>query len=126
MHPFFFGGAVRDQFLGRSPNDADVEIDCPIETFFNVCISAYGEANCDQSSSRPLGHVGVEDDSNLKNVDVASTNITFYAPISQLEYTVNSMAFDLNGNDVIIDLTGTGEMDVCNKRIRIPSSETIP
>ena len=87
-----------------------------------MCISAYGEINCGRSSSRPLGHVGVEDLNN-KNVDLASTSITFYVPISHLEYTANSMAFDFNDNNVIIDLTGTGEMDVCRKQIRIPSDD---
>ncbi len=121
-YPFFFGGSVRDQFLGRTPNDADIEIDCPIETFFNVCVSAYSEPNCGRASSRPVGHVGVLG-MNIENVDVASTTTTFYAPISHLEYTANSMAYDLNGNDVIIDLTGTGETDVCNTHIRIPSED---
>ena len=120
--PFFYGGAVRDQFLGAQPNDADVEIDCSIETFFNVCTSTWGEVNCGRSSSRPLGHVGIVH-SDLENVDVASTSITFYAPLSDLEYTANSLALDLNGLDVVIDLPGTGEMDVCNRCIRIPSDD---
>ena len=120
--PFFFGGAVRDQFLGASPRDADLEIDCSIERFFNVCISTWGEVNCGRSVSRPLGHIGLTD-SKLQNVDLASTDITFYASLSDLEYTANSMAYDLNGLNVLIDLPGTGEMDVCNKSIRIPSED---
>ena len=37
-------------------------------------------------------------------------------PLSSLEYTVNSLAYDLNNdNNIIIDLSGTGVDDVCNK-----------
>lgn len=119
--PFLFGGSVRDQFLGRIPKDADVQIDCPIETFFNVCVSAYGKINCGGASL--VGHIGINRLDDLENVDVASTSPTFFAPISYLEYTANSMAYDLNGNDLIIDLTGMGKIDVCNAHIRIPSED---
>ena len=122
--PFFFGGAVRDQYLNKPPNDADVEIDCSIQTFYSVCMVAWGPTNCRISVGRPVGHVGNETvEPNLQRMDLASTEITFYAPLKDLEYTVNSMAYDLNGNDVIIDLTGAGQVDACNKHIRIPSDD---
>ena len=31
--PFFFGGTVRDQYLQRMPKDADVKVDCSLQTF---------------------------------------------------------------------------------------------
>lgn len=62
-------------------------------------------------------------DTALDVVDIGTTNSTFYVPISRLEYTVNAMAYDTNGNNVIIDLTGTGTADACSWRIRIPSAD---
>ena len=124
--PFFYGGAVRDQYLNKPPNDADVEIDCSIQTFYSICMEAWGPTNCRISVGRPVGHVGnetVESDPNVQDIDLASTEITFYAPLKDLEYTVNSMAYDLNGNDVVIDVTGVGQVDACNKHIRIPSDD---
>lgn len=120
--PFYIGGAVRDQFLNRVPSDADVEVDCPIDYFVEVCIENWGESNCRAGGG--LAHVGNNNaDPDLRDMDIASTDSTFYVPITNLEYTVNSMAYDLNGNDVIIDLAGTGQVDACNKHIRIPSSD---
>ena len=119
--PFFYGGTVRDQYLNRTPKDADVEVDCSLDVFDRVCKAAWGHTNCRIGGIR--GHVGNQAiDPNLEIVDVASTNITFYAPLTALEYTVNSMAYDTNGNDVIIDLTGVGQADACNRHIRIPGS----
>ena len=121
---FFFGGAVRDQYLNKPPNDADIEIDCSIDHFYNVCVEAWGASNCRISVSRPVGHIGNETiDPSLQDIDLASTEITFYANLTALEYTVNSMAYDLNGLDVIIDLASTGQVDACNKHIRIPSDD---
>ena len=54
--PFYIGGAVRDQFLNRVPADADVQVDCPIEYFVEVCIANWGESNCRHGSH--LAHVG--------------------------------------------------------------------
>jgi hypothetical protein len=57
-------------------------------------------------------------------LDFASTNVTFFGPLSSLEYTVNSLAYDLNGdNNIIIDLPGTGVADICSKVIRISSDD---
>ncbi len=121
--PFFFGGAVRDQFLGREPNDADVEVDCTKERLLEVCIQNWGSTNCQSTSSIVhIGNAALEPD--LEEIDLASTDSTFYSPLNFLEYTVNSMAYDVNGNDVIIDLTGTGKTDVCNRKIRIPSVDS--
>lgn len=120
--PFFLGGSVRDQFLDRTPNDADVEVDCSIVRFMQLCIENWGVYNCHSFPGSQVAHIGnTTVDRDLDIIDVASTNSTFYVPIYKLEYTVNAMAFDTSGNDVIIDLTGTGTHDACNNLIRIPS-----
>ena len=122
---FFFGGAVRDQYLNKQPDDADILVDCSIDRFYNVCVQAWGPSNCQTTVSfTNVGHVGNETvDPSLPDVDLVSTDFLFYAPIATLEYTMNSMAYDLNGLDVVIDVTGTGQVDACNGHIRIPSDD---
>ena len=125
-YPFFLGGSVRDQFLNRVPNDADVEVDCSMAAFLKLCMQKWGRGNCAGSVTGHVAHVGnttalPEGDRDLEVMDVGSTISTFYVPLYSLEYTVNAMAYDTNGNDVIIDLTGTGSRDACAKHIRIPS-----
>ena len=125
--PYFLGGSVRDQFLNRVPNDADVEVDCSMSDFAKLCIEKWGKSNCQYTPGKPVAHIGnatvSEADKDLEVMDIGSTNSTFYVPIYKLEYTVNAMAYDTNGNDVIVDLTGTGPRDACAKHIRIPSRD---
>jgi hypothetical protein len=57
-------------------------------------------------------------------LDFASTTATFFAPPSALEYTINSLAYDINNdNNIVVDLPGNGVYDACNKTIRIPSDD---
>ena len=123
-YPFFFGGLVRDQFLGKVPGDVDVEVDCDIFRVYNVCVSSWGEQNCQINTRTLRAHIGQQVNSPDDLLDFASTDATFFAPLSALEYTVNSLAYDLNGdNNIILDLPGTGVEDVCRKVIRIPSDD---
>ena len=121
-YPFFFGGLVRDQFLGRVPGDVDVEVDCDVDRVYDICKATWGNENCIKNNRTERAHIGQEIDSPDDLLDFASTTATFFAPLSSLEYTVNALAYDLNGdNNIILDLPGTGVFDVCNKFIRIPS-----
>lgn len=123
-YPYYIGGSVRDQFLNRTPNDADVEVDCSMPAFVKLCIEKWGESNCQHAAGRHVAHIGnTTVDKDLDVMDIGTTNSTFYVPLYKLEYTVNSMAYDTNGNDVIIDLTGNGTADACKWRIRIPSAD---
>ena len=123
-YPYYIGGAVRDQFLNRTPNDADVEVDCSMAAFAKLCLEKWGKNNCHYVQNRPVAHIGnTTVDKDLEVMDIASTNSTFYVPLYQLEYTVNAMAYDTNGNDVIIDLSGNGTFDACHRHIRIPSTD---
>ena len=123
-YPYFLGGSVRDQFLNRTPNDADVEVDCSMAAFIKLCVAKWGESNCHYTAGNKVAHVGNSTvDPGLEEMDIGSTNSTFYVPIYKLEYTVNAMAYDTNGNDVIIDLTGVGTADACSGLIRIPSKD---
>ena len=117
---FIYGGVVRDQFLGRAPNDVDVEVDCTIATVVNICKENWGDNNCGKETDT-ITHIGTPMDP--KAIDLAPTTSTFYASLTQLEFTANSLAYDTNGLDVIIDLSGNGVEDVCAKKIRIPSDD---
>ena len=118
---YIYGGVVRDQFLGRAPNDVDVEVDCTITTVVMICKREWGQMNCGEESDR-ITHIGTPDNPS-EQVDLYPTTSTFYGSLSNLEYTANSLAYDTNGNDVIIDLPGNGVSDVCARKIRIPSDD---
>ena len=122
--PLLYGGSVRDQFLGATPNDVDVEVDCAIDDAKSICQTTWGETNCKFTQASGIGHIGSGEDPD-DNIDYATTDVTFYADdsLSMLEYTVNSLAYDTNGNNVIIDIPGSGVDDVCNRHIRIPSDD---
>ncbi len=121
-YPFLYGGSVRDQILDQPPVDADIEVDCTLAELLRVCVDNWGEYNCKRYPHSHIAHIGnVTMDRDLEIIDLGTTTSTFYASIYDLEYTVNSLAFDMNVNDVIIDLTGTGVRDACGQLIRIPS-----
>ena len=117
---FIYGGVVRDQFLGEEPNDVDAEVDCTISMVVTICKQNWGDDNCGKETDI-ITHIGTP--RHPKSVDLAPTTSTFYASLSQLEYTANSLAYDTNGLNVIIDLSGNGVTDVCARMIRIPSDD---
>ena len=120
---YILGGAVRDQFIGRKPHDADVDLSCWYDKAYNICLSTWGESNCNwQPGWYTLG-LGNDDYVGTTNkMDLSNWFIILGEP-DTLEFTANSMAYDLNGNRAIIDLSGTGVEDACNMVIRIPSDD---
>ena len=48
-------------------------------------------------------------------------NGTIFGPLYSKEYTTNALSYDINGNNVIIDIVGSGVNDTCNHLIRIPT-----
>ena len=122
--PFFMGGSVRDQFLGKTINDVDIQVDCTIDQFLQICQTEWMlDKTCGRIPNipRPLGYIGTMVMN--RNIDLGPTALTFYSDISFLDYTANDLAYDTNGNTVIIDLTGKGVGDACSKIIRIPSDD---
>lgn len=117
---FIFGGVVRDQFLGVPPNDVDVEVECDVPTIVRICRTEWGDNVCGEETDF-ITHIGTKKDPTA--LDLKPTTETFYGPLANLEYTANSLAYDQNGRNVIIDLPGTGVRDVCGRKIRIPSDD---
>lgn len=116
---YIFGGTVRDQFLGIAPDDIDLETDCNISTIVNICRKEWGSENCGKENDT-ITHVGRKYDH--RAIDVGSTSSTFYAPLANLEYTANSIAYTIDSN-LILDITGRGVADACVRKIRIPSND---
>ena len=120
---FPYGGSVRDQFLNMTPNDLDMESNCNNETILRICKNAWGVKNCSGNKKNGIVHIG-----NMKTgggdieevIDATVWNETFFGSGVALEYTTNSLAYFSSGLDIVIDLTGYGINDTCNKEIRIP------
>ena len=116
---FVFGGAVRDQFLGRKPNDIDMDLSCTTEEVYSICIQNWGKTNCRKNGVVKIGdktQTGTTDE-----IDAAYWMPIFFEPL-RLEYTANSLAYDSNPNSTqaIFDLATYGVQDTCKKHIRIP------
>ena len=119
---FPHGGVIRDQFLGKSPNDIDLKIeDCSISQVLDVCRQRWGEENCivTSSANQMFAHIGHPKSEAL---DFGEASREFYGPLIYLEYTVNSLVYWINMS-IILDIAGTGVNDVCAKIIRIPSDD---
>ena len=128
---FPFGGAVRDQFLGSTPKDLDMESNCDADTLYRICKenwdrrSMYSNCHRNASVTNPIIHIGNSSakDGETEPLDAANWNETFFGNGTALEYTTNSIAFIGEGLNIIIDLTGSGVSDTCNKFIRIPTND---
>jgi len=117
--PFLLGGSVRDQLLGLAPNDVDVSVDCDPNQLKEICVENWGRKNCHTFKNSEVVHLG-DWKMGGKTLDIGTAGI-FGIPVYKLEYTVNALLYDVNTNDVIIDLTGTGVSDTCQRLIKIPS-----
>ena len=116
---YIFGGMVRDQFLGIPSNDIDVDVGCSLETLLAVCRRKWGAEVCSSNAKHTIAHIGTP--YHPLALDLASAEEDFYGPLTNLEYTANSLAYDLNGHNVVLDVTGSGVEDVCARKIHIPS-----
>lgn len=127
---FPFGGVVRDQFLGQHPNDVDAEISCSADRVRGLCTAKWGSSNCenvgDANRRSFYTYIGSRNAAvatgNTEGIDMAGWEVTFFGNLSDFEYTANSLAYDIYGNQVVLDFTSTGMVDVCSKKIRIPAS----
>ena len=120
---FPYGGCVRDQFLGATPADLDMETNCDADTFYNICLKKWGKKNCPRyPPNSAIVHVGNPEilvrETDI--IDASSWDITFFGDGTALEYTTNSISYFAGNLDIIIDLTGTGVDDTCGKVINIP------
>lgn len=127
---FPFGGVVRDQFLGKPSNDVDAEISCSANRARALCTKRWGADSCQDVTDPDLRsgytYIGSRTASvsagDTQGIDMAIWELTFFAKLTDFEYTANSLAYDMYGSQVVLDLTSTGVADACAKKIRIPTS----
>ena len=121
---FPYGGSVRDQFLGKTPADLDMESNCDDDMLLSLCKQRWPEKSCTRKNGSNKVHIG--DDSIPKSdretdvIDAANWEATFFGDGTDLEYTTNAMAYFADELNIVIDLTGQGVIDTCGKKIRIP------
>ena len=127
---FPFGGVVRDQFLNRPPNDIDAEISCSADRVRALCTEKWGSSNCenvgDPKRRSYYTYIGSKtaavSTGDTEGIDMAGWEVTFFGNLTDFEYTANSLAYDIYGNQVVLDFTSTGVADACSRKIRIPTS----
>lgn len=120
---FPFGGSVRDQFLGTTTKDIDMEVSCMKDTILSTCMEHWpGERNCREYGSGVV-HIGDPyQPGQTDDIDSKYWNDAFFGSATTLEYTANSLAYDANpgSTSAVFDITGHGVNDACQRIIRIP------
>lgn len=120
---FPFGGSVRDQLLGASPKDLDMESNCNGSELYDICVKKWGNSPvCSYTKQTGIMHIGDNDVENKETeaIDASGWNDTFFGDGTHLEYTTNSIAYFAEGLNITIDITGQGVSDTCMMLIRIP------
>ncbi|CAB3987584.1 Hypothetical predicted protein [Paramuricea clavata] len=121
-----FGGAVRDQFLGGQVVDIDADTPCGVNEVVRICKKYWDSKYCKaprEDAKLKIVHIGDQTEADGEEIDLANWNKTFIYELTNLEYTTNSLGYyedDINNRGVVIDLPGSGVVDTCNKKIRIP------
>ena len=122
---FLIGDSVRDQFLGEITTDIiDLESNCDCEKLYDTCSSKWGFFKCAQIGQCNIVYIGNVDEmhGDAFLIDSANWNKTFFGNGTSLQYTTNSIAYFADKLNVVIDITGHGVSDTCNKLIRIPAT----
>ena len=121
-----YGGAVRDQFLGKDALDIDADTPCELDKVVDICKRYWDAKYCKAPpkwASLKIVHIGELSEGDGEEMDLANWNTTFFGSLTNLEYTTNSLGYyedKANDRGIIVDLPGTGVEDTCNKWIRIP------
>ena len=120
---FLIGDSVRDQFLGElTTNIIDLESNCDSDEIYHICFDKWGSSKCAQIGERNIVHIGnfkaLNTDTDI--IDSDSWNNTFFGDGISLQYTTNSIAYFSDKLNIVVDITGHGISDTCNKIIHIP------
>ena len=119
------GGSVRDQFLGGKVSDIDAESPCDVHKIVEICTRHWGKTYCNVSQKTEkvqIVQIG-EDKGDGEKIDLGNWNKFFFGSLTNLEYTTNSLGYyddAVNNRGIVIDFSGSGVNDTCNKVIRIP------
>uniref|UniRef100_A0A914VDB5 Poly A polymerase head domain-containing protein n=1 Tax=Plectus sambesii TaxID=2011161 RepID=A0A914VDB5_9BILA len=132
-----WGGAIRDMVLDRPPHDVDAEVSCSQQRVLSLCSDKFGKDNCEKSPRSDSTKLRIGNDHHQRSsgsgttnqvepMDVVQWKETFEVPPVEWEYTPNSLSYYAmphNSRQALIDLTGEGFKDVCEKKIRIPAAK---
>ena len=126
---FPFGGSVRDQLLGKVPGDLDMDSSCDAGKLFEICIKKWvceekkPAMVCSINGHKTVMHIGTDEEvRETEELDAANWDNNFYGDGTGLEYTTNSIGYFTNPatGQIIIDITGSGVDDTCDKKIGLP------
>ena len=119
---FLHGGFIRDALRGKTPNDADAQFNCDIESLNSTCMRLPPEVcYCNKYGYIHIGDNYSNDDKYVSFESKTWGNSPF--SIETQEYTPNSLYYD-SLNKIIIDISGKGVDDIKNKMVRIPPQES--
>ncbi len=116
---WLWGGSVRDFLLGKPVFDIDVNFDCPTDTLASIINEAGWQPFKQKGVYFKLGN-------NNKNTQYEHLEGKHFlesvaASLSDLEYTANALAYDIESK-TILDKSGEGVNDACQKIVRIPTA----
>ena len=125
---FPFGGSVRDQLLGKTPGDLDMDSNCDAETLHQICVDKWVCADhhpakvCTINGRKTVMHIGLDEAGETEQLDAANWENNFFGDGTGLEYTTNAIGYFTNPTtgQIIIDVTGDGVHDTCESKIALP------
>jgi len=114
---FLHGGIVRDLITNTRSTDIDIVFDTDVAKVKDIC----------ESENWPCAQVMIREQyinfGQDKGISLEGSNLkaSFIVPIHFHEATVNDMSFDMT-NQILIDYSGSGLVDVLARRLRITPS----
>lgn len=114
---YIVGGTIRDSFLNKKPKDIDLAFNSNYKSVVDLCKK--NEWPCPEIYEKGFPYVvfGVQKGQTLEAAYKSSS--IFDKGNAMRDYTVNNMVYDVK-NNILIDLTKMGLVDILNKKIRIP------
>lgn len=114
---FLHGGIVRDLITNTRSTDIDIVFDTDVAKVKDIC----------ERENWPCAQVMIREQyinfGQDKGISLEGSNLkaSFIVPIHFHEATVNDLSFDMN-NQILIDYSGSGLVDVLARRLRITPS----
>eukprot|EP00118_Oscarella_pearsei_P003442 m.14316 g.14316 ORF g.14316 m.14316 type:complete len:414 (+) comp25679_c0_seq1:57-1298(+) len=131
---FLYGEGVRNMLLGLPVSTISIRTSCDISLMWTTCKKNWGNEGkfCQFDKETNTLQIGDPLSATASTIlvspvrDLAVPLLLKSDQFGQLDYTTNSLLLDINPQEPkdwgIIDVTGNGFRDTCNKKIRIPVS----
>ena len=117
-----WGGSVRDALLGRQAKDIDISPSCPVKRVAEIINEHHWQPLAINESNHHFKLGKAIDGAEYEYLEGKYFFVNMGASTYGLEYTTNALAYDLQSS-LILDKTGYGVDDTCNKVIRIPTPQ---